>query len=231
MADWISFFDTENPIYVNERHRAVHARLVAAGLLKHVPSRDCVMLDYGCGEALYAETLAEAVGRLILCEAAPHLREKLAARVRGNSKISVLSPEDVEALPAASVDLVVMHSVAQYLTADQCDGLFRLFRRLLRVSGRFVLGDVIRPDVSALTDAFALLRLGAANGFLLAALAGLVRTVLSDYWRLRRAAGLTRYDEAAMMAKLAAAGFSAQRAVENIGHNQARMTFVARPVS
>jgi hypothetical protein len=32
-----------------------------------------------------------------------------------------------------------------------------------------------------------------------------------------------------MIAKLAAAGLSAQRAPANIGHNPARMTFVARP--
>jgi len=60
--------------------------------------------------------------------------------------------------------------------------------------------------------------------------AGLVRTVLSDYWRLRSRIGLTRYGEAAMIGKLAAAGFAATRAGANIGHNPARMTFLARPV-
>jgi hypothetical protein len=32
-----------------------------------------------------------------------------------------------------------------------------------------------------------------------------------------------------MLEKLAAAGFSASRAPANIGHNAARMTFLARP--
>jgi hypothetical protein len=32
-----------------------------------------------------------------------------------------------------------------------------------------------------------------------------------------------------MLAKLAAAGFIARRAGRNIGHNQARMSFLARP--
>jgi hypothetical protein len=48
---------------------------------------------------------------------------------------------------------------------------------------------------------------------------------------LRSALGLTRYDEATIAAKLAAAGFSSQCAPANIGHNGARMTFVARPVA
>ena len=63
-----------------------------------------------------------------------------------------------------------------------------------------------------------------------AAVLGLVRTVaLTDYWRLRSNLGLSRYAEAEIVAKLAAAGFSAQRAAVNIGHNPARMTFLARP--
>jgi hypothetical protein len=41
--------------------------------------------------------------------------------------------------------------------------------------------------------------------------------------------GLTRYSEAAMMKKLAAAGFFAQRAGKNIGHNQARAAYYGRP--
>jgi hypothetical protein len=40
---------------------------------------------------------------------------------------------------------------------------------------------------------------------------------------------VTRYETAAMIARLQAAGFSAERAARNIGHNQARMTFIARP--
>ena len=86
------------------------------------------------------------------------------------------------------------------------------------------------PDVPAWIDALALLRFARANGFLAAAIAGLARTVLSDYWRLRSRIGLTRYDEDAMVAKLAAAGLSATRVDVNIGHNRARMTFLARPM-
>jgi hypothetical protein len=64
---------------------------------------------------------------------------------------------------------------------------------------------------------------------LLAALGGLVRTLFSDYRRLRARVGLTHYSEAGMLGLLSAAGFAAERAERNIGHNQARMAFVARP--
>ena len=80
-----------------------------------------------------------------------------------------------------------------------------------------------------MTDTWALLNFAAANGFLAAAIGGLLRTALSDYRRLRSRLGLSRYSEAEMIRKLNHAGFLAARAETNIGHNQTRMTFVARP--
>src|ERR1700694_3550854 len=109
MTDWISFFDSEHSIYVNARHRDLHARLVADGIVKYLPSRDARALDDGCGEARYAERIAAHAARLVLCEAAPWVRERLAARVAGDAKISVRSPAEVADLPDASFDLIVMH--------------------------------------------------------------------------------------------------------------------------
>ena len=77
-------------------------------------------------------------------------------------------------------------------------------------------------------DVLALLRFARRHGFLKDALIGLVSTALSDYRQLRARVGLQRYSESEMMAKLAAAGFTASRAHFNIGHNPWRMTFVAR---
>ncbi|MBV6488102.1 MAG: hypothetical protein GHHEDOFH_02056 [Pseudorhodoplanes sp.] len=231
LADWISFFDSNHPIYVNARHSKVHAGLVAAGIERYLARPDLTVLDYGCGEALYAERLAARTGRLILCEAAPHLRERLQARFAGDAHIAVVAPEAVAALPDRSFDVIVMHSVAQYLTAGDFTALLALFRRLLRADGRLIVGDVVRPDVGIVTDARALLALAAANGFFIAALFGLMRTALSGYRKLRQRMGLTRYSEADMLRTLKAAGFSARRAAHNIGHNQARMTFEAAPVS
>ena len=55
----------------------------------------------------------------------------------------------------------------------------------------------------------ALLRFALTHGFLKDALIGLVSTALSDYRQLRSRVGLQRYSEAEMVAKLAAAGFTA----------------------
>ena len=228
-SGWLTFWDSSHSIYVNARHRDVHYSLIAQQIAALVPSPQARVLDYGCGEALHADRVAAAAGELLLCEGAPRVRAGIAARFAGNAKIRAVAPEDVERLADHSLDLIVLHSVAQYLTPEELAKLFALFHRLLNADGVLVVSDVIPPDVAASTDALALLRFGAANGFFIAAVTGLVRTVLSDYWRLRTRYGLTRYGEAAMTEKLAAAGFAAQRAAHNIGHNQARMAFMARP--
>jgi SAM-dependent methyltransferase len=228
-SGWLTFWDSSHSIYVNARHRDVHYSLIAQQIAALVPSPQARVLDYGCGEALHADRVAAAAGELLLCEGAPRVRAGIAARFTGNAKIRAVAPDEIERVADHSLDLVVLHSVAQYLTPEELAKLLALFYRLLNAGGVLVVSDVIPSDVAASTDALALLRFGAANGFFIAAITGLVRTVLSDYWRLRTRYGLTRYGEAAMTEKLAAAGFAAQRAPRNIGHNQARMAFMARP--
>jgi SAM-dependent methyltransferase len=244
MGDWIAFWNSEHSIYVNARHREVHYRTIAHDIARIIRSHSAshsasntrvnallmaAVLDYGCGEALSADIVAATTRRLILCEAAPAVRDALEHRFAGHAGLEVRTPEAVAALPAKSLDVIVLHSVAQYLTTNELDAMLALFRRLLADNGLLIVGDVIPPHVAAWTDAAALIRFAAANGFLTAALAGLARTVLSDYWRLRSQLGLTRYGETAMIEKLARARFSATRAPRNIGHNQARMTFLGSP--
>jgi SAM-dependent methyltransferase len=229
--DWVAYYDSPHSIYVSALHSDVHYATIAGEIAGHVPSPSAAVLDYGCGEALHADRIAAAAGRLMLVEAAPSVRGRLIARFKPNPKIIVVSPERAATMPERSFDLVVLHSVSQYLSGAEFDRVVALFRRLLKPSGLFVLGDVVPHEVPAVSDAWALLRLAKANGFLLAALAGLVRTFFSDYWRLRSRIGLTRYSEAEIIARLAALGFTATRAPRNIGHIVSRMTFLARPTA
>jgi SAM-dependent methyltransferase len=229
ISDWLAFWDKPHSIYVNARHKDVHYRLIAEQLAALVPSRSARVLDYGCGEALHADLVAAAAGELLLCDGAPSVRNAIGLHFAGNPKIRALAPEDVERLPDQSLDFIALHSVAQYLTPEQTQTLLKLFHRLLQPAGILLVSDVIPPQITAATDVAALLRFGATNGFLFAAIGGVARTVFSDYRYLRARLGLTRYSETAMTEKLAAAGFTAQRAPKNIGHNQARMAFIARP--
>lgn len=228
--DWISFYDFKHSvIYVNARHRNVHYETIAKDIRALVPSPDAIVMDYGCGEATSAALVAEACKHLTLVEAAPNVRAALRERYASNPKMSVMSPDEAAATPDHSVDMIVLHSVAQYLTAAELDAMMATFRRLLKPTGTFVLGDIVPPQMASVWAALSLLKFGAANGFFWAAVGGLIRILLSDYFTLKKTHGLSHYTEADMLARLKAAGFAPRRAARNIGHNQHRMTFISKP--
>ena len=229
MDDWIDYYDSTHTIYASKLHRDLHFQLIARDMIGYISSPDAVVLDYACGEALSAAKVAEACGQLYLAEPAPGVRGRLIARFAPNTRIRVRSLEDVRKMAEHSIDLVVMNSVAQYMTPAELDAAFATIRRLLKPGGRLVLGDVLRPEVGMLRDVIALLRFAAHHGFLRDALIGLISTALSDYRQLRSRVGLERYSEPDMIAKLRKSGFTASRVAVNIGHNPWRMTFVARP--
>jgi SAM-dependent methyltransferase len=229
--DWVAYYDSAHSIYVNAVHRDVHYTRLAEEIARYVPSPAAAVLDYGCGEALYADRIASACAQLTLADAAPSVRAHLIERFEKMPNIAVVSPDKIAAMPAGSCDLVVFHSVSQYLSREEFDRIAAQFHRLLKPEGVFLIGDVVPPDVPAISDAWALLRFGAGNGFFLAALTGLVRTVFSDYWQLRTKLGLTRYSEEDMTARLRKLGFTTTRAPHNLGHLRSRMTFVARPAA
>jgi ubiquinone/menaquinone biosynthesis C-methylase UbiE len=228
MDDWIDYYDSTHTIYASKQHRALHFEVIASDIAGYISSPDAVVLDYSCGEALSAARVADACGKLILAEPAPGVRGRLIARFAPNTKIRVRSLDDLRHMEEKSVDLAVMNSVAQYMTPSELDAAFAVIRRLLKPGGRLVLGDILRPEVGMARDVLALLKFAATHGFLKDAFYGLASTALSDYRQLRTRIGLQRYSEADMIAKLAAAGFTASRAHQNIGHNPWRMTFVAR---
>ena len=228
MDEWIDYYDSTHTIYASKLHRDLHFQIIARDIVGYIASPDAVVLDYACGEALSATRVAEACGKLYLAEPAPGVRGRLIARFAPNTKIRVRSLDDLRKMDEKSIDLVIMNSVAQYMTADELDSAFSVLRRLLKPAGRLVIGDILRPEIGMPRDVLALLKFASTHGFLKDALYGLASTALSDYRQLRTRVGLQRYGESEMIAKLTRSGFTASRANTNIGHNPWRMTFVAR---
>ena len=225
--DWRTFWNEDHSIYVNARHRAVHAALVARGIAELLPNHAAHVLDWGCGEAQAADIVAERCATLFLYDSAPRVRDGLRRRYDGRGKFSVIDKAGLHALPIASLDAVVIVSVVQYLSPQAfADVLSSLVPKLAPV-GRLIVADIIPPDLSSVWDAWALMQLAWRGGFVVAALVGLVRTLFSNYSRLRSQLGITRWSETEMIAILSAHGLSARRVERNIGHNQARMTFIA----
>ncbi len=228
---WIDYWNGAPTIYVSDRHRAAHYRGVAEGIVARITRPDRTVLDYGCGEALEAARVAAACRHLYLFDAAPNVTEALRARHAAVPNITVLSPSALDGLPPGSVDLLVANSVVQYLDDAALDAAAGLWARLVSADGALLLADIVPPDVGPATDAVALLSFATRGGFLAAAVAGLVRTFFSDYRQVRARLGLRQMDEHQIHLLLARHGLIAKRAHPNLGHNQARMAFLATRAS
>lgn len=229
---WRDYWNADNPIYVSERHQRLHYAGVAddlVALIRELCPRPATatVLDFGCGRAFDAARIAQACGRLVLADSAPRVLEDLRRQFGDDARIEIRSATDVTTRDGARFDLIVVNSVIQYLSRDELQQLLKTLHDLLAPQGRLVIADVIPRNTSAWMDASALLAFAARGRFLVAAVFGLVRTVFSDYRRLRSRLGIAHYDEADLAPLFAAAGLQARRRARNIGHNPWRATFVA----
>lgn len=217
---WLDFWDSDNSIYVNRRHLDAHYRRLLGDLTPLLPPAPFTLLDFGCGEALMAGALAEQGGRILLHDAAPSRCAKLRNRYEGRADIAVV--EDLSTLADGECDVIVMVSVAQYIPKEALPAVLGGLKRLLKPGGRLIVADLIPPDGSLVKDVLAFLGFAAANGFLLAALAGLVRTFVSDYGRLRKQLGLSNYTPDELTALLPE--WRVERLARNVGFDQGRWT-------
>ncbi|HRK23771.1 MAG TPA: methyltransferase domain-containing protein [Beijerinckiaceae bacterium] len=231
MTSWVDFWNRDPSIYVNERHKMLHYRQVARDIAGLIDNGQARVLDHGSGEATSADLVAARCAELVLCDAAPNTRARIAAQFAGKDTIRAMAPEDLPSLPDGHFDLIVANSVLQYLDEVTLEASLEEWKRLLKPDGRLILADVIPPNVSPLADARALLGFAMTGGFLVAAIGGLIRTALSDYRKLRSELGFSTHSEADLVARLQRHGFAVRRLDHNIGHNPARMSFEARPVS
>lgn len=230
-GSWQAFWGGSHSIYVNDRHVAAHYARIAEDLVALLADRPgAVLLDWGCGDALASPRLAAAGLTLELYDAVPAVRERVASRFAGAPGITVLDDAAWANHPPASLDVILVNSVLQYLPRDAPAGLLPRFRALLKPGGMLLLADLIPPDAGMLDDIRALLAGAARHGYLLAALRGLVATFFSPYRKLRRDIGLTTWSEADMVNELKACGFDARRLPRNIGFSPHRMLIRAVPV-
>ena len=114
MSAWINLFDSNHTIYANSRHKMAHFKLIANDIASYINSKDSIVLDFCSGEAMSANIVSNSCAQLFLAAPAPSLRLRIDERIKSNNKIKVISLEEVYSMPDDSIDLVVMHSVAQY---------------------------------------------------------------------------------------------------------------------
>lgn len=225
MTSWTEFWGGKHSIYAGPRHVAAHFRRLTEDLVAVLPSRPNLrILDYGCGDALGAPSLAALGHAVALYDAAAEVQARIARRYAGDSRITVLD-EDALAAREGRFDAIIVSSVIQYIPRTALPSTIARWRRLLAPSGVLIVADVIHPGAGMAEDVTDLLSFAWHEGFFLAALWGLVRTLFSDYRRMRRKLGLARYDEREFLELLSAGGFQAEALARNPGPNRHRRGF------
>ena len=227
---WVKYWNGKPSIYVSRRHKEAHDFDIAFSIVRNLPRERGRVLDFGCGEATRARYVAGRCDKLLLWDAAPSVQDRLNKRYAKDNRIQVLSAECISQLPDASLDLVVMSSVVQYMTVSDLSAELKKCHRWLAPHGRLVMADIIPRNVGVIQDSLELLRFARSEGFLAHAIAGLARTAFSDYWSTRARLRLTKFDEEEMVHLLQSCGFIGERLDRNFGHNQRRFAFAARPV-
>lgn len=226
MTSWIDFWDRPNAIYVNQRNLDAHFECLTRDMQRIVPAGGRkVVFDFGCGEALGAERLAEGCSTLYLFDAAPAVRKRLRNRFARDGRIIVLDEQDLRRLDPGSIDLILVVSVIQYIAKDELVSLLRFWHRLLKPDGELIVADVIEPETSIFLDVASQLRFAWSHGFLLPALTGIARMFFSDYRELRRKAGFAMYPAGEMIELLRGTGFDGAGLPRNLGPSRHRRAY------
>jgi|CXWL01.1.fsa_nt_gi ubiquinone/menaquinone biosynthesis C-methylase UbiE len=221
---WKEFWNTKNTVYFSERHIVVSYKALEADVQTLLPKkRPLTFLDYGCGEARMAKDLSQNGVTVLLHDAVPRVHQQLQQTFSKNTLVRVLSESEMESLPVQSVEVILVHSVLQYLSKEQFINLLIRFHTILTRGGVLYLGDIVSPKTSTLQDVYSLLRAGIRYGFLLDVLFGLVRTFFSNYRAVRSKNGFTTYTEEEVVMLLGQYGFTAERLPKNIGISTHRM--------
>jgi SAM-dependent methyltransferase len=228
MKSWLDFWNAPNAIYVSARHQQAHYAKVLNGVRRFVPAGGAaIVLDWGCGDALAANALAQSCRTLLLYDRADTARRRLVSSFANQPKIRVLDDAEIEATSPASVDLIIVNSVVQYLNLQEFTGALQLFHRLLKPDGKLLLGDIITPGTPLAGHVVTFLRFAWQNGFFVAGVGGLARNFMSPYRQLRRDVGYACYTESEMLGLLNKCGFVGQRLMSNIAVSQLRSSYLA----
>ena len=136
---WADFWSGAHSIYVNARHMRVHYDRIADDLARLIAARRAahstpLVLDWGCGDALNASALVGFCSELWLYDAVGAVQNRITQRFAGAKGIRVLNDADWQTMAPASLDMIIVVSVAQYLSRADLEALMDRFHTVLKRS-------------------------------------------------------------------------------------------------
>jgi SAM-dependent methyltransferase len=218
---------------VGERMRVLEAearehvkRLVAA----LVPDRQARVLDFGCGFGHSARFLAPQVGHVSLWDEAASVRYRARLRTAHLANIAYADLTNPDHDPEGSFDLIVVHSVIQYMSEPELRVWLGRWRAMLAPGGRLVLYDLIQPGHSAIRELLGFIAFSLANGIFLDALRQGLRDT-SGYVSARSRRRLLRLTPSRVRELAPSPEWYTQVLPVNLSHRRNRISAVLRATS
>lgn len=223
-SDWASYFEADRKLRrILRAEAADYARRLEAAL--PLGGRERV-LDFGCGPGLVAQELAPKVGELFLWDAAANVREQARINAAGRANVKFLEAPPPESFPPdLRFDLILVNSVAQYMTAGRFSSWLAEWRAMLGPSGRLVISDLVPLETRSLPEIAALLLFSARHRLLMRALWDSPRE-FTRYARVRRAHPLYRLGREDFRRRAAAAGLAVEFLPDNLTYRRRRFAAV-----
>ncbi len=223
-AYWDNIDDTQRVFRIEAGDYAARVRRILQ------PTKATTVLDFGCGFGHTARELAPSVGAIALWDASSNVRRQALERVRdlGNATMLDLQQAD-ETATRNRFDLILVHSVLQYMSHDEIRDWLGRWRGMLKRDGRLVLSDLLVPGAGSFGELFSYLMFALRHGFFWNAFTAGVRET-AHYMSARKSAPLTILPRQVLESWSSEAGLKLEWLEENLSHRRTRATAVLRAV-
>lgn len=184
---------------------------------------DTVVIDFGCGFGAVAERLAARGAQLRFWDSSVIMRLKASQRLAALPQASLLDLSDPGQGPRGEADLVIVNSVAQYMTLEELVSWLQRWRTMLKPGGAIVLSDIVSPGSTLFTEVRESLRFAARQHILWRTVPRLIRESVR-YTRWRNALELLRLDQSDLSRMAKEAGLKADKRPQNLTFRSNRWT-------
>jgi cyclopropane fatty-acyl-phospholipid synthase-like methyltransferase len=184
------------------------------------------VMDFGCGTGHIAETLAQRVSEVAVWDASHAVRARTGKRLAGHPNISFLDlNDDIGTQRAGRFDLILSHSVVQYMTHAEFARWLCTWASMLTTNGAIVLSDVVTDGRTTARELFDLAVFATRHHALLGTLLDELSSVLR-YAHTRANASLLTLRPGELTALAHEQGLQLEVLPANLGHKTGRLAVV-----
>lgn len=221
---WIAHF---NALEDNSEIYRVEARDYVSRLETVLPiSHDLKVMDFGCGLGFVAELLAPRVKKLLLWDASTNMARRTRQRVINLNNAYVLDRLDPNSLNGPYIDVILVNSVTQYMSAEELCLWIGRWCQMLLPGGRLVISDIVPSQARAhvFSDALLFYRFHkfSSHSFFFAF------KEFRRYWKMRKDHPLLRLSREELRDQATVARLAVEFLPANLTYRKDRLSVVFR---